>query len=609
MKGKKKRKDSLEKKDNFSKIAIIVIILVSAFFIRVYNINKVQNTFCFIEGTDMIGIHREAMTFFSDLFSQKEPFYRVPTYPFFVASIYSLLGDTDPMNVKFIHVLMGVGICFLIFFLTKQLFGYRTGVIALLISAFYKMFIIHEALLLAETFAAFFITLSIFTIFLLQAKPTYKRAIISGIALGMSTLLRGNFALGIPFLLFWLYFKIKKEVSFRKTLYILTIVIFSQAILIAPITLRNYIVSGKFVPISTNGIPALWLGTNPYADVSQDYPPKFYYQELEDRIKKDGIDKVYMEEIKKFITKQTKVFLNLEKEKFLYSLSALEIPNNLSFAFFQGASPILKLPIFFSFGIIAILTILSFFLTFPFRHNTSLLIIFVGMMIIALLPYSILARFRLPYISPLIILAAFSINWYISKFEQKEYKKVCLSLIPLFLAILFVYWIPLREKLGLYLYPNGKHIIQPKRIVIRDSSSSWAGGNTYSLHIPEQAVKKEFIVTENLKEFVEAGIYFNFFGGNEPGTVEVNINNKIVEVPLKPSQGLLIYGNIKFPAEWLKQGKNTFVFKPIKKADLSIPIDENSYFARSYYKNSEKEGWNLIKGELKIELELYKEKI
>jgi hypothetical protein len=94
----------------------------------------------------------------------------------------------------------------------------------------------------------------------IKEHPTPKRLLGIGLALGLASLLRQTMLLVAPFLFAWLAWALGKRSSPWWTFTLPVVVI---GLLIAPWTLRNYLVYGELLPLNSNAGYALYASNNP----------------------------------------------------------------------------------------------------------------------------------------------------------------------------------------------------------------------------------------------------------------------------------------------------------------------------------------------------------
>ena len=181
-------------------------------------------------------------------------------YSLYLAGVYALTGY-HPLAARIVQGIVGGAlICFLVYLIGRRVAGEKTGLIAAGLAAFYGYFVYYNAALMTETF---FIVLVLFSLYLsleLVEKPTVMKWILLGLALGIAALLRQTILLFAPFLFLWLFFEGRKK-GVRWWHFTLPIVV--MGLLIAPWTMRNYVVYDEFLPLNSNAGYAFYASNNP----------------------------------------------------------------------------------------------------------------------------------------------------------------------------------------------------------------------------------------------------------------------------------------------------------------------------------------------------------
>jgi hypothetical protein len=408
----------------------------------------------------------------------------------------------------------------------------------------------------------------------------------------------------VPFLLIW-FLKLKIQNSkfkiLRKYLFLCLIILLT----ISPATIRNYLVSGKFVLISTNGPVSLWIGNNPYAEGVFYYPPPIYGNKVAKMVKTEG-EKAYVKEVLKFTKERPMEFLGLQLRKFLLFWDRYEIENNVNYGSQRGCSSLFSLPIFIGFGLIGPLSLFGILLSLKNWRKALLLYLFIFTFMISTIIFFITARYRISTIPLFILFSGSALFWLFEKIGTKNYRILSFSLIPLFLSFLLGYSQDISKRAYPLIYPEGLHIWQPEGMFIRDTTSTQHKGDSFTMNSSNDAIKKELIITENLSEYKKAMFWLIASIGKNPGALSIQINDKEVLVSFAYSRGLLDRYPIEFKIDWLKKGVNTIILKPVEMAEVSPAIDNFYTFGRSYLlKDGQWEG--LKKGEYMIWLQLLRE--
>lgn|GEM_PF-3694823 len=185
--------------------------------------------------------------------SSSLPYYLAPGYPYYLVLLYLFFG-TSPWVVIVSQILLGIITLFCIYLLGATLHSHKAGLLGLTLAGLYAPLSFVESKLLSETVG---ICLFVGSLVFLTRYESIRAYVISALLLGLSTLCRPVF--GLAFFLFLLYFLVKRKLRYS----LIYGVCFSLPIL--PVTVRNMVVSGEFVPITTNAGIVFAQGNNPDA--------------------------------------------------------------------------------------------------------------------------------------------------------------------------------------------------------------------------------------------------------------------------------------------------------------------------------------------------------
>ncbi|MEW6103374.1 MAG: glycosyltransferase family 39 protein [bacterium] len=603
---KKKKRIDKGFKDKKEIIIVFLLLLIALILRLIYLSHLKTNDSSFYNppaGTDMLTYDNYAKEILNGTFS-KEPYSYGPLYFYFLALIYKIFGINAGIP-RFIQMLIGLFTSFITYLIAKRGFNKIVGYVSLILSTIYPMFYIVEGVLLMESLVTFLNTLSVLLLLRIEDKPSYKNIAFAGVTLGLSALARANILLFIPFLLIWMFFnsKLLCDTSYSKIqnskLLKFGFLCLIVLITISPATIRNYIGSGRFVLISTNGPVNLWMGNNPYATGEYKNPPSHYNDKVEERAKKEG-DKAYTKEVISFIKENPKAFIKLLFKKFLLFWSNLEIDNNFNSSIQRRYSYILSLPIFINFGITSSLALTGIILSLSYFKRAFLLYIFTFSGMLSIVIMTILGRHRICFVPILIVFAGFALYWFYERIRKRESKRLILALIPLLFSLILVYSQSISGYFYPFVHPEGRHQEIENVIIIKDNGDCEKLSKD-AFVLAKKEIKKELIITEDLQRFKEIVLLFSY-QANTSGILTIDINGRIKGSCNMGGSGYLIQnGSIKLSPSLFNKGKNSIIIS--SEQSFLFPIDESITFKRSFFlKNGKWE--NLKKGEFTIWLEL-----
>jgi 4-amino-4-deoxy-L-arabinose transferase-like glycosyltransferase len=182
-----------------------------------------------------------------------------PGYPIMLSFIYKIAPESDTA-VQIFQAVLDSCCAVIIFLLAAELLPTAVGTIAGLMAAFAPQFSWNSIQLLPDSLAALPILLAIYLIALTRHRPRLLLILIAGLLIGVSCWLRANALLLAPFtaLLFPIIFKRGQRLRPALT------IIGGACLVIAPLTIRNAIVFGKFIPVSLGAGQTLIEGIADY---------------------------------------------------------------------------------------------------------------------------------------------------------------------------------------------------------------------------------------------------------------------------------------------------------------------------------------------------------
>jgi 4-amino-4-deoxy-L-arabinose transferase-like glycosyltransferase len=192
---------------------------------------------------------------------------RTPVPGLYFAAIYSVFG-VSIRAVQIANVLLGVFTVWLAYDLIRRSFGDLSAFLAASFVSFYPMLLFYTSQMLSETPVIMLTALTLWLIWVLRYHAAMWFAPI-GIVLGLATLTRETALPTAVLLGVWTFAVRRSEPWLRRCLPGLVMLAF-LVLAIAPWAIRNYMLLGRFVPLTTAGGLSLWLANNPQADGTAD---------------------------------------------------------------------------------------------------------------------------------------------------------------------------------------------------------------------------------------------------------------------------------------------------------------------------------------------------
>lgn len=193
-----------------------------------------------------------------------------PGYPILISLVYRLAPDSDT-SMQFVQIILDSFSAVIIFLIAVELFTTAVGVIAGLMAAFAPQFSWNSILLLPDSLAALPILLAILLItrtrrghvgrtfspedvgqlslpvrFINRNRQERLSYLLAGALIGISCWLRANALLLAPFLVLLFPLIYKRGERLRPAL----MLVLGAFLTISPLTIRNALVFGRFIPVS-----------------------------------------------------------------------------------------------------------------------------------------------------------------------------------------------------------------------------------------------------------------------------------------------------------------------------------------------------------------------
>ncbi len=371
---------------------------------------------------DSLFHHKWALAIASGDWLGRETFFRAPLYPYALGLLYFIFGESARIGFVF-GQLLGIISIFLTYRIAYHAAGGKTAFVAALIQSIYPIIIFFEGELLVEGLFVVLVQASILSLFNAAISDRRKWPILTGLFLGLAALTRPVILALVPLYLLW-YIIIKR----RSPYYILktAAILMVMFLVILPVTVRNLLVGRDATLIASSGGINFYIGNNEHADgLSATLPPpltndwritdiKYAAESATGReMTPSEISSFYYEFGWNWISNNKLDFIKLYLKKLYYSLNNFEISNNRNLIYeFSNNGLLSILPI--SFWLIIGLTVLGLFAPAdsPNRKRLKIfLIMFPLLYILTISFYFINARFRLPILPLLFILAASGAIW------------------------------------------------------------------------------------------------------------------------------------------------------------------------------------------------------
>ncbi len=178
-----------------------------------------------------------------------------PVYPYLLSTLFALFGENLTVVKLSQAVLDSLTTCTL-FFITRTALSVNAAYLAAIFYAFYPIAVYSVADVAPETTFSLLLSFALLTLVLALRTGHMRYYLVSGLLLGCATLTRTTTLYFVPFLaLFLLVMRAGRKPVIRLVLVTLSAFLLT----IAPWTVRNYVVSKRFIPVAVMGYGEVFL--------------------------------------------------------------------------------------------------------------------------------------------------------------------------------------------------------------------------------------------------------------------------------------------------------------------------------------------------------------
>jgi len=376
---------------------------------------------------------------------RSQPYLRPPAYPFFLAAVYYLFGGSY-LAARIVQMALGLANGVLAYPLGRRLFGSATGLIFAALMSCYWAFIYFEGELLEPVLLVTF-GLALFGVLSLWSdRFTLGRGLAGGVLFGLFALVRANILLFAPIVLGWSWWVARRRKDHRRLAPVGLGFVAGIALMIAPVTIRNWVVAKDFVLITSNIGISLYTGNHEGAngrytiipDLKElgagdnwtcfDYPKmvRGVEKKLGRKVKHSEVSSYFVDRAKQFIRTHPARALKLVAIKAALFWGPEEVGSNKVVELEKANSATLRhLPGFPLPLSLAIFGVLQFFLARRSRGERDelppsaagrqfevsiLLILFILTYFGSYLPFFVVGRYRMPVVPFLFLFGAYGLH-------------------------------------------------------------------------------------------------------------------------------------------------------------------------------------------------------
>ena len=355
-----------------------------------------------------------------------------PLYKYFLGIIYFLFGRNFYV-VYGLQFTMGALGAVLIFLIGKRLFDLRVGFLAFAGFSLYSTEIIYEGIILRAAFITFFGIASFYMLLRLREFPGPVMLVGCALVLSLFFQARPNTFLCFPFVIFYIHKYVFEAWERPSRLKGWGLFLIPFLLSLIPLLVQCYLVHGRFVFFDSSGPTAFMAGN------FIDYPGAGFDPMLLKSFQKE----YQMENLSpaSFVFQQIIIdpvgFLKMIGLKLYFYFNDLEGPSNLSIYLYLENSRILPFMIS-HFSLFSALGLMGIVLAVQKKEKIFLLYAFLASLILSVIIFHVVSRFRVPSAPFMILFAAYAVGRAYNWWCQREYKPVAvfvMTFIILFYAL------------------------------------------------------------------------------------------------------------------------------------------------------------------------------
>ncbi|MCP4582013.1 MAG: tetratricopeptide repeat protein [candidate division Zixibacteria bacterium] len=360
------------------------------------------------------------------------PYFRAPLYPFMLGMIYVIFGPDFNIVIMLQH-LMGLTAIPLVFLLARRFFSVKIAYVAAFITSINGVLIYFESQLLLDFMLVIYMLIIVLSLVSAHKNNKSWLYLFAGLTIGLFAITRPNILAIIPLICVWI---IIAGDDFKRGIKQSLLVLCGIIILVLPVTVRNIVIGGDTVLVASQGGINFYIGNNERADGFTALLPGFghtwqysdaEFEAAQEIGKKPGVIKpsevsgFYYDKALDYIFSEPVDFLKLIIKKLYMFWNRFEISNNNNLYFLTDYIGMSFMPLFLFMFISPLGLVGSVLCFFKDRRYWLFPILIFGYMA-TIVAFFVTARFRIPLVPLLTIMAVFAVHEIYSAWRDKRYK-------------------------------------------------------------------------------------------------------------------------------------------------------------------------------------------
>ena len=382
------------------------------------------------------------------------PFWQPPLYPYFLGAVRWLFPDSFFYAARIVQACIGTLTCVLLFALGRRLTGPGIAWAAALGAAVYGPLIHFDARLLPVGLATFLLLAGMGLVWSARRREGAVRSLAAGFVLGLASITVATILLLVPTAALWLA---RGRGGERRWLQAAALLV-GAALAVAPVSWRNWTVGGGAVLISYNGGINFYIGNNAEFEKTLSARPGWEWERLAGRAFEEGAlrpsqrSSFFYGQAFDYMRRAPWDFAALQLRKAAQFWRGDEIERNQEIYYWRKYSSVLaaslwKWGVAFPFGLVGPLALLGLGLCLC-RRQDLLLPGFVVVFSLGVSAFFVVARYRLPLVPLLLLLAAYGGHWLYGRCVRGGRPGAASALIALLLLVAANWGLPPMDMRG-----------------------------------------------------------------------------------------------------------------------------------------------------------------
>ena len=368
-----------------------------------------------------------------------EPYWQPPLYIYLLTFVCWLLPTSYFIGIRLVHASLGVLSCLLVYALARHAFGEQVGRIAGVMAALCGSLLYFEGELLAVSVEVFLNLLLLYGLLLAWRRDRGRDWVLAGFIAGLAALTRPTILLFIATFCVWALWH--RRTSAYRPLFSFVVPI---ALVILPVTYRNWTIEPDLVFISSNAGVNFYIGNNVDYERTVSLRPGMQWEAMISEAAHSRHETAaarsdfFLSKALNYITTQPLDYLGLLCKKGLHFWSGPETKRNQDIYYARQHSQILSLLLWdwhvsIPFGLIGPLSILGLGLSMRGKWTPpiSLLRLYALVYTVSVVLFFPAARYRMPVVPVLIAFAAFAAFQLYLGVRRRAYIRTTLLALPL----------------------------------------------------------------------------------------------------------------------------------------------------------------------------------